>query len=217
MLYIFAGFPGKALPPGSRHLHAGGLRHTVEVEHLGLLVEDGFIQYRKEGVFSVTPSGAEQLGAVQMCFSDLCLAAGIDQRWFPDGYAFGNGVSLPKTTALRETMVVDHLTGVSLSQMLGVGRVLDLRRQVERVYRLTEGWNQYEARWRPGTCPQESHVVHLTTLCFRHELPQFAYERLQQLIEAPGTKLHFPELYTEQHFSVSRRWEPTQPDRRDLW
>lgn len=217
MLYIFAGFPGKWLPPGSKHIHAGGLRHTIEVENLGLLQEDNFIQVRKDGVFSVTAGGEERLSKVQFHPSTTLLSKGIDWRWFPENYSFGNGVTLIKTTANRETQLVDHTTRLTFAQAMALrGRVRLADLDMEEVYKLTEGWEKYEARWIPGFCPQENHIVHLTTCCFRHELPLHAYSRLQELIEVPGTELRYPELYNEQHFSIIRTWRAAEEHKPSL-
>ena len=211
MLYVFAGFPGKELPPGSEYLNAGGLRRFVEVENIGLLQDDGFYQFRKEGIFGITASGAERLSSVPFNFSNRCLADGIDWRWFPENYSFGNGVAMPKTTAMRETQLVDHDTDIPLSKMFRIGRVVDFGRlRIEQTYKITEGWEKYEARWIPGKCPQESHIIHLTTLCFRHELPPHAYQKLQRAIEEVGAELRSPELYRADHFSTSRTWKPEE-------
>ena len=80
---------------------------------------------------------------------------------------------------------------------------------VERKHILTEGWEKYEARWLPGTCPWENHVVHLTWLVTTHRLPEFAYERIRELIEERAEPKD-PHLYSTEpgkHFSEIRRYD----------
>ena len=60
-LYVFAGFPGKASPPGACVLHAGGLRLACQLEDIGELEESQNIQVRKEGVFVLGDPGEELL------------------------------------------------------------------------------------------------------------------------------------------------------------
>ncbi len=106
--------------------------------------------------------------------SSRCGLDGIGWRWFPESWSFGNGVTIHKTVAeYRKHVVIlkdDNLTIV------------------------TEDHSTYEARWAPGTCPQESHVVHLTWCIFSHDLPAFAYERLRSVIEEGATPLN-PQEY----------------------
>jgi len=181
MLYIFAGFP-------KNNLHAGGLQHAFEnVEELGLLEHDQNIQYRKEGVFTPGKMG-EFLHPVQFRISDLCLRDGITWDWFPENWCFGNGVVVHKTTANPEYKTVIHGTDLNLDEFLvqhGTTRLDEL--ELEQVHVKHEGWEQYEVRWLPGTCPQESHLVHLTWLVTTHKLPDFAYARIRDLIEGNAT------------------------------
>lgn len=95
--------------------------------------------------------------------SALCLRDGITWDWFTEHWGFGNGVTVHKTTAEYRKHIV-----ILEDNSLGV---------------VAEDRSKYEARWLPGTCPQESHVVHLTWCVFQHELPAFAYERLRAVIE----------------------------------
>ena len=208
MLYIFAGFPGKDAPPGTQHLNAGGLQYAAE-ERMGivLLEHDNSIQHRKEGVFINTERGEERLRDVEHRMSDLCLRDGITWDWFPENTAFGNGVTIHKTTANREMKTVVHETEDSLDKYLrraGPTRISDL--VMERKHIITEGWDKYERRWMPGTCPQESHVVHLTWLVTMHKLPPFAYDTIRLLIEAPGLSAK-EELFEQRHFSQARTWD----------
>jgi hypothetical protein len=176
MLYVFAGFPKSGL-------HAGGLQYCIEtVEELAILEHDPAVQYRKEGVFA---SGSEEmLYPVDYHMSDLCIRDGITWDWFPENWAFGNGVSIHKTSASPDYKTVVHGTDLDLDEFLaqhGATRLADL--ELERLHIRHEGWKEYEARWGPGACPQESHVVHLTWLTTAHNLPGFIYNRIRDLIE----------------------------------
>lgn len=209
MLYIFVGFPGINRLAGNLNLNAGGLQYCVEdVEHLGLLEHDPAIQYRKEGIFGVHDSHAEWLYPVKRRISMMCQQNGITWGWFPENWAFGNGVTIHKTSASPEYKIVVHGTGLSLDQFLaqhGTTRLAEL--ELERLHIRHEGWEKYEARWRPGTCPQEPHIVHLTWLITTHVLPEFAYQRLQAIIEDPVSQLKHTEHYLDRHFSASRKWD----------
>lgn len=207
MLYVFAGFPKNGL-------HAGGLQYAVEdVENLAELEHDLAIDYRKEGVFA-SGKAHELLYPVKYRMSDLCLRDGITWEWFPENWGFGNGVTIHKTMASPEYRTVVHGTDLTLEQFLawrGKTRLADL--VLERMHVWHEGWEKYEARWLPGTCPQQSHIVHLTWLVTTHRLPPFAYDRIRQLIEggAEPKDLH---RYTPRdsgepgkHFSEIRGWD----------
>ena len=187
MLYIFFGLP-------SSGLHAGGLQYCIEtVEELAILEHDPVIQYHKQGVFA---AGSEEvLYPVEYRMSDMCLERGIAWDWFQDNWSFGNGVTVHKTVASPEYKTVVRGTELSLEEYLkehGATRLADL--ELERKEIRHNGWRIYEARWLPGTCPQENHVVHLTWLITTHKLPAFAYERIRSLIE-DGAKPKQPELY----------------------
>ena len=176
MLYIFAGFPKNGL-------HAGGLQHCIEtVEELGLLEHDVAIQYRKEGVFAA--GSDEELYPLEVVLSPTLERDGITWDWFPEKWAFGNGVTVHKTSASPEYKMVVHGTELNLEEFLvkhGTTKLAEL--ELERKHIKHEGWAAYEARWLPGTCPQESHIVHLTWLITTHKLPAFAYDRIRDLIE----------------------------------
>ena len=203
MLYCFPGYP-KTL------LNAGGLQHCVEeVEQLGILEHDSAVQYRKEGVF-VRGEHEELLYPVEYHMSALCLRDGITWNWFDENWAFGNGGTVHKTSASPDYKTVVHGTDLNLDQFLtryGSTRLAEL--ELERLHIRHEGWEKYEARWTPGTCPQESHIVHLTWLITTHQLPPFAYERIRDLIEYGATPkdLHRYSQEAGKHFSAIRKWD----------
>jgi len=208
MLYIFAGFP-------KNNLHAGGLQLAIEsVEMLGELEHDLAVQYRKEGVFAAGTD--EEFYPVEYRMSDLCLRDGITWDWFPENWAFGNGVTVHKTSASPEFKTVVHGTELDLNEFLaqnGTTRLAEL--ELERMHIKHEGWEEYEARWLPGTCPQKSHIVHLTWLITTHKLPAFAYDRIRDLIEGNAQPKQ-AEIYVcpeepGKYLSTPRIWngEPT--------
>jgi hypothetical protein len=187
MLYIFAGFPRNGL-------HAGGLQLAIEeVEMLGELEHDPAVQYRKEGVFSTGTD--EELYLLEVVMSPMLERDGITWDWFSEGWAFGNGVTVHRTSASPELKTVVQGTELSLEEFLtenGTTKLAEL--ELERMHVRHEGWEKYEARWLPGTCPMESHVVHLTWLATTHKLPDFAYERIRALIE-DGAEPEQAEIY----------------------
>lgn len=160
MLYVFAGYPKCGL-------NAGGLRRFIEVEAIGLLEEDPCVQYTSEGILS-----GEDIFPIDYRMSDLCKRDGIGWRWFPENTAFGNSVTIHKTTAEYHEDIVFHVARGEL-----------------KWEKLVEDRAAYEARWALDTCPQESHVVHLTWCIFKHKLPEFMYERLRVAIEGPSYEL----------------------------
>ena len=210
MLYVFAGYPGINGLAGDLNLNAGGIQYCVEeVEGLAELVHNPAVQYRKEGVFIPGPHH-EQLYPVEYRLSDACLEVGIGWRWFPENWSFGNGVTVHKTWASPEYKTVVHGTDLNLDQFLaqhGTTKLADL--ELERLHIRHEGWEKYEARWLPGTCPQESHIVHLTWLVTTHRLPEFAYNRIRDLIEygAEPKNRHRYSTDPGKHFSETRRWD----------
>jgi hypothetical protein len=212
MLYVFASFPRNGL-------HAGGLQLAIEeVEMLGELEHDPAVQYRKEGVFS---SGSdEELYPLEVVLSPMLERDGITWDWFPENWAFGNGVTVHKTSASPDYKTVVHGTELDLNEFLteyGTTRLAELA--LERMHVKHEGWTEYEARWLPGTCPQESHIVHLTWLITTHKLPDFAYQRIRALIEGeaepeqaeiyicpdePGKYLSTPRPFKKEQYAVSQ-------------
>ena len=176
MLYIFFGFPKNGL-------HAGGLQYCIEtVEELAILEHEPLVQYHKQGVLA---AGSEEvLYPIEYRMSEMCLERGITWDWFPENWSFGNGVTVHKTLASPKFKTVVHGTELSLEEFLdehGATRLAEL--ELERKHIKHNGWREYEARWLPGTCPQDDHVVHLTWFITTHQLPTFAYERIRSLIE----------------------------------
>jgi hypothetical protein len=163
------------------------VRIYTQREDVGILEEDSAIQYRKEGVFALSGSGEEYLRDVRYRFSENCGRDGIGWRWFPENFAFGNGVTVHKTIANYDEAVV-YEDGHVL-QLRDDGRY-DIARVPQGV---TSGWEEYEARYEPGTCIDTNHVVHLTWCVFKHELPEHAYQRLQEMIEEPDHQMDISE------------------------
>ena len=211
MLYIFAGYP-------KNNLHAGGLQYCIEtVEMLGELEHDPAVQYRKEGVFATNTD--EELYPLEVVMSPMLERDGITWDWFPENWSFGNGATISKTSASPDYKTVVHGTELNLDEFLtehGTTRLAEL--ELERMHVRHEGWEEYEARWLPGTCPMENHVVHITSLVTTHKLPDFAYERIRALIEdgampvqaeiyihpeEPGKYLSTPRLF-EEKYAVSQ-------------
>jgi len=206
MLYIFAGFPKNGL-------HAGGLQYCIEtVEELGLLEHDDAVQYRKEGVFAANSD--EELYPLEVVLSPTLERDGITWDWFSENWSFGNGATIHKTSASLEYKTVVHGTELNLDEFLaehGTIRLAEL--ELERKHIRHEGWQGYEARWLPGTCPQENHIVHLTWLVTTHKLPAFAYARIWNLIEG-NAKPEQAEIYVcpeepGKYLSIPRIWDGT--------
>jgi len=164
-------------------LNAGGLQYAIEtVEGLAIL-EHGAVQYRREGRFILGEDGEEWAGPYDYWMSPSLTSAGLTWRWFPENWCFGNGVTVHKTTA---SYAYDQ-----------IGRILP-----------TEGFIDYTARWEPGACPMEDHIVHLTWLTTAHRLPEFALDRIRALVEDGGCEIDHPEQYLpERHLSESRGWD----------
>lgn len=203
-MYVFAGFPKSGL-------HAGGLRLATHLEDLCILEESKGIHYRKEGVFSGDSQGAEYLYPVEYHISAQCIREGISWKWFPVEWAFGNGITCHQTQANPEYKIVVHGTDLNLDEFLAHnGRTALADIELERIHIKHEGWAKYEARWRLGTCPQDSHIVRLVWLVTTHRLPRFVYERLQELIEHPNSQPEHLECYSNEpgkHFSAIWKWE----------
>jgi|TARA_R110000824_G_scaffold325527_1_gene512427 hypothetical protein len=204
MLYIFAGYP-------KNNLHAGGLQYCIEtVEELGELEHDPAVQYRKEGVFAASTD--EELYPLEVVMSPALERDGITWDWFPENWSFGNGATVHKTSANPTYKTVVHGTELNLEEFLaenGTTRLAEL--ELERMHIKHEGWEKYEARWLPGTCPQENHIVHLTWLITAYKLPNFAYERIRSLIEY-GVEPENKEIYIQpeepgKYLSTPRIWD----------
>jgi hypothetical protein len=138
-----------------------------------------FIETETLGLLEEDPTvqyTRENAGEYGYYLSALCERDGIGWDWFLENWTFGNGVTVHKTTAEYRKRIVILETNTR-------GMVVEDR-------------SAYEARWMPGTCPQESHDVHLTWCVFRHELPGFAYERLRAVIEDGAAPLE-PDIYED--------------------
>lgn len=204
-LYVFGGYPRCGL-------NAKGLQAAIDqVEDLAILEHAPSVQYRKEGVFVLGELGAERKADISYWISPTLIRAGITWDWFFENWTFGNGVTIHKTVAIRELMTVDHGSGQELESLLQQEMVDFSRLRIRRVPKHTEGWAKYEARWLPGTCPQESHVMHLTWLVAKHQIPQFALKRIRELVESPDAKVKERDRYDERHFSPERVWRPARP------
>jgi len=212
MLYVFSGFPKNGL-------NASGLQLCIEtVEGLGILEHDPAVQYRKEGVFAANTD--EELYPLEVVMSPSLERDGINWDWFPSNHAFGNGVTIYKSTANPDFKLVVHGTELNLDEFVAEHGATSLAElALERMHVKHEGWQEYEARWLPGTCPMEAHVVHLTWLVTTHKLPAFAYERIRSLIEdgaepeqseiyvrldEPGRYMSVPIAFTGVEYAVSQ-------------
>lgn len=176
MLYIFAGYPKNGF-------NAGGLRYCIEeVEHLAELEHDPAIQYRKEGVFA--GESDEELYPLEVVLSTSLELDGITWDWFPEKFSFGNGITVAKTSASPDYKTVVRGTDLNLDEFLSKYGTTPLAQlELERRHIRYEGWEKYEARWLPNTCPQEPHEVFLTFIITTHKLPDFIYDRIKDLIE----------------------------------
>ena len=209
MIYIFAGFPRTGLS-------AGGITFTIDVaEELGIVELDPNIQYRKTGVYTPGEDG-ERLYPIKYRLSDQLLIDGITWDWFPDHFTFGNGVVVHKTAASPSMKTVVDGTDLTLDEFLvqsGKTKLAEL--ELERKHIKHDGWMLYEKRWLPGTCPQEDHLVFLTWVVTKYELPEFAYQRLRSLIEGKA-ELKYPEMYSHEkeimHFVEIKKWNGFKPD-----
>ena len=224
MLYVFAGFPNKGSKPGSLSLHAGGIRHgfcacekcfeergePIESEASFILEHDANIQYRKSGVF--INNSDEYLYPTEYRMSDLCLRDGITWNWFTDTWKFGNGVTMHKTHADPEYKTVVHETDLSLDEYLSQNGPTTLSElKLERKHIRTEGWEKYESRYPKGMCPQESHLVHLTWFVTTHRIPEFAYNRIRDIIEYDAEPQNIQQYSTKlgHHFSQIEIYDGT--------
>ena len=185
---------------------------------LGELEHDPAVQYRKEGVFAAGTD--EELYPLEVVMSPTLERDGITWDWFEKGWLFGNGVTVHKTSASPDYKTVVRGTELNLEEFLaenGITKLAEL--ELERMHVKHTGWQEYEARWLPGTCPREPHVVHLTWLVTTHKLPDFAYERIRSLIEdgaepeqaeiyirtgEPGRYISTPKVFEGKKYAVSQ-------------
>ena len=158
----------------------------------------------------MTQYGEEWLKPVDYVMSTSCLEDGITWDWFPENWTFGNGVTVSKTIASPEYKTVVHGTDLTLDEFLAASGPTRLGTlELERRHIDHEGWKEYQDRWTPGACPQENHVVHLTWLITIHPLPDFAYQRIRELIEET-TVLKEPSSYSSEpgkHLTTIRCWD----------
>ena len=201
MLYVFAGFPATGL-------NATGLLTAIDYEDIGEVVQDGAVQYRKDGIYIGVDTEREYSGPVEYRMSDMCIRDGITWDWFPDHFTFGNGITIHKTMAAPEYKTVVHGTDLNLEEFLashGTAKLAEL--ELEQMHIKHKGWQGYEARWLPGTCPQESHIVHLTWAVTPYKLPEHAYQRLRELIE-DGAEVRDRHLYHQEPDKIRHYFEP---------
>ena len=89
---------------------------------------------------------------------------------------------------------------------------------MERKHISHESWKEYEARWTPGSCPQENHQVFLTWLVTKHRLPGFVYERVRAMIEQGAEPIDRNAFDDEpgKHFPTTRHWGDESPTGNEL-
>lgn len=212
-LYLMAWHPGMTLTgENSKGLHAGGLRYLIdEVEQLGTLERDSAIQARKEGLFVVTPKGAEQISDLATHFSDQLLQRGITDNWLDENFCFGNSTSCLRVSADYSMKEVNHECGRTKAQMMLEDGFLDyFTLKTHMVHDFTEAWGAYERRWRAGTCPQQNHQMLMTTMLFKHELSASSYQRILDIVENAAIP-RYPEVYESdepgKYLSTFRRYD----------
>lgn len=190
MLYVFGthlGIPGQ---PG-RILTAGGLQFAIEeVEELAQLSHGGQITKEDHDGYRV---------------SDFLLGLGIGWDWFTERHAFGNGTTRHKTSADYRTRIVVGGTDLDMEQYIRKHGALRLG-EVELIGIHTEGWEVYERRWTPGTCPQESHEVHLTWLVTEQPVGEAEYKRIRAITEEGAEPLHLNH-FSDHYFSELRPYK----------
>jgi len=200
-LYVFAGFPGRGSGIGTEFLNPRGIARCMTVEELGILETNENIQCRKAGIFI---AGTEELlGPTEYRMSDMLLQQGITWDWFDDNnWFFGNGITMYMSAASPEYKSVVYGTDLSMDEFLTAQKepvaFSDIRLHRKQV--AVESWKGYEARWLPGTCPQETHGVHLTWVVTKEPLVETAYKRLQQIIEERAVPDDL-NSYSSNHFS----------------
>lgn len=195
-VYVFTNRSILLAQPGGRFLNAGGLRRCIEqVEELAILEHSAMLRADLDGVFILTPLGEERIADPILHLSEYLIQEGITENWFSEGWAFGNGVSCHKTHAKFQTKLVDHVAGRTMEELVERDGFVDFARlKLYRVHDRTEGWEEYERRWRSGTCPQFSHYVHLTWLVAKHEIGGYGHKRILEIIEEGASPKH-PEAY----------------------
>lgn len=216
-LYVFAGFPGKDSAE-NRGLGSKGLqeafcacedcferRGTEPFEPGFILEHDNTICYRKEGVCLAGKPG-EIIRSYEHRISDMLLMYGITWDWFLPNSRFGNGITRYVCNASPDYRTVISGTDMTLENFKRANRGTPYRESdlllVDEHWR-NESWTAYEARWESGKCPQVAHRVHLTWLVTTHKLPEFAYERLRDIIEYGAE----PEgTYRPEHFNNPKIW-----------
>ena len=100
----------------------------------------------------------------------------------------------------------------SLEEFLGLNGTTKLSElELERLHIKHEGWEEYEARWLPGTCPQVSHIVILTWVVTPYTLPEHAYQRLRALIE-DGAEVRDKHLYHQEPDKIRHYFPPYKWD-----
>jgi hypothetical protein len=202
-LYIFMGFPGMNMGC-EKSLSAGGIHYLIErVEEIGILTKDPI---------QLTAGNVDD---DHFHLSDLCLKLGIERRWFPNPepteseptpspWSFGNSVTINTTTATREYKIVVEGTDLTEEEYLIEGEPMGGYRKVKKQVR-HEGVKLYEARWRPGTCPQQDHKVHLTWFSMPRPLSPLGYKRMRNVVEY-GADIEPLSAYNDSHFSAVRQW-----------
>jgi len=209
MLYLFAGFPGQHTPLGvSEHLSARGIYKLIdEVEKLGIILNNDYTQFQKEGVYTPGPKG-EFLYPVKYRVSDRLIADGITWDWWPTDFSFGCGVKIFKTSASRDFKTVIHGTSFSEDEyleMYGPTRMDNLVK--ERRHIRHEGWIAYENRFLAGKCPLRNHEVFITGVVTVDPLPEFAYKRLRDIIERDAKPKYLNRYKSDRYFSPIRRYD----------
>jgi len=209
MLYLFAGFPGQHAPLGaSEHLNATGIYKLIdEVEELGIVFNNEHAQFRKTGVYTPGPHG-EYLYPVRYRVSDRLIQDGITWDWWPEHFSFGGGITLFKLSASPEFETVIQGTNLTENEylaMYGPTRMGDLVK--ERRHIRHNGWIEYENRYLAGKCPVRNHEVFITGVVTVDPLPEFAYERLRDIIERDSEPKHLHRYNSDRHFGVIRAYD----------
>jgi hypothetical protein len=207
MLNLFAGRPLCGLK-------SHGLEALMVNEDLGEVEMDSAIQYRKEGVFIGTETDREFDSDVEYRISDRLIQDGITWDWFPENWTWGNRIGTQKTFAAPEYRTVVQGTNLTTDEFLDKYGELSLSAKLVKIHDRHDGWLEYEARWLPGKCPQQSHMVLTTWVITTHPMPEFAYQRLRELIEDPTAILKNPELYGSQHRAKIYKWDGKPRHRR---